>query len=174
MGTHNKSEAYDLSRQPEYISPSASVPGRRSGNKAQKNKVISIEQKDARRSLRRKRNPVHITVTVLLTAVVACMLLLTVQGGVTLNELTRNIQNEKKLITEQENLEVQLKLQLETEFPPSKVQEYAEEQLGMTKAKMAQKSFVMLSENNKGVVVRDEKTGDVLGSIIDAFRDVIS
>ncbi len=124
---------------------------------AAESKVIRLDQDAVEKSQKRKRNPVIILGVSLLTTVVAAVSALIVYNNVLINELNEKIISANDTIVNQNNLEAQYQLKIDSKLTNEKVQEYAENKLGMTKANTAQKEFVSLTDGDKGEVVQGEE-----------------
>ena len=165
----NNGLAYDLSLfEPEPVSkPAEEVEAVKVKNRG---KVIRLEKEDFERSQRRKRNPVVILSVSMLTIIVAAVFSLIVYNNVMINELSEKIIEANGVIENQENLEAQYQLKIDRKLTDQKVQEYAEQKLGMVQANSAQKQFVSLTDGDKGEVIRGDEKQSFLDNLARVFH----
>ena len=170
MAVHkNNGLAYDLSLfEPEPVSkPAEEVEAVKVKNRG---KVIRLEKEEFERSQRRKRNPVVILSVSMLTIIVAAVFSLIVYNNVMINELSEKIIEANGVIENQENLEAQYQLKIDRKLTDQKVQEYAEQKLGMVQANSAQKQFVSLTDGDKGEVIRGDEKQSFLDNLARVFH----
>ncbi len=165
----NNGLAYDLSLfEPEPVSkPAEEVEAVKVKNRG---KVIRLEKEEFERSQRRKRNPVVILSVSMLTIIVAAVFSLIVYNNVMINELSEKIIEANGVIENQENLEAQYQLKIDRKLTDQKVQEYAEQKLGMVQANSAQKQFVSLTDGDKGEVIRGDEKQSFLDNLARVFH----
>ena len=165
----NNGLAYDLSLfEPEPVSkPAEEVEAVKVQNRG---KVIRLEKEEFERSQRRKRNPVVILSVSMLTIIVAAVFSLIVYNNVMINELSEKIIEANGVIENQENLEAQYQLKIDRKLTDQKVQEYAEQKLGMVQANSAQKQFVSLTDGDKGEVIRGDEKQSFLDNLARVFH----
>ncbi len=165
----NSGLAYDLSLfEPE---PAAN-PAEEVGSMKVKNegKVIRLETEEFERSQRRRRNPIIILSVSLLTLAVAAVFSLIVYNNVRINELNEDIISANEVLENQQNLEAQYQLTIDRKLTDRKVQEYAEQKLGMVRANSAQKQFVSLTDGDKGEVIRGDEKQSFLDNLAKVFH----
>lgn len=166
----NNGAAYDLSLfEPETKKEQAAEEKTVSNARPDNKKIIKLDTEQSEKSQRRKRNPIKIIVIGLLTIAVAAVSSLIVYNYVVINEQNEQILAFNKKIENQATLEAQYRLKIDSKLTTEKVEDYAENKLGMTKAKSAQKEFIALAEGDQGKVIRgDEKNSifDQLGKLL--------
>ena len=165
----NNGLAYDLSLfEPEpAAAPAEEVRAVKVKNDG---KVIRLETEEYERSQRRKRNPIVILSVSLLTLAVAAVFSWIVYNNVVINELNEKIIDANSVIENQQNLEAQYQLKIDRKLTDSKVQEYAEQKLGMVRANSAQKQFVSLTDGDKGEVIRGDEKQSFLDNLAKVFH----
>ncbi len=168
-GNKNNGLAYDLSLFEPEAAAKPSGEEQTSKTKAD-SKVIRLETEEFSRSQRRKRNPIVILSVSLLTLVFAAVFSLIVYNYVVINELNEQILDANGVIANQQNLEAQYQLKIDRKLTDQKVQEYAEQKLGMVHANSAQKQFVSLTDGDKGEVLRGDGRQSFLGNLAKVFH----
>lgn len=155
--------AYDLS----LFEPDRSViaSGERPSEEKKKHNLIRLDTSQSEKSQRRKRNPIRMIGIFLLTVVVASVSSLIVYNNVVIFELNEKIISAKKEIENQDNLKAQYQLKIDSRLTNEIVREYAENKLGMTQAKSAQKEFVALADGDQGKVLREDGDESIFGKI---------
>ena len=159
-------EAYDLS----LFEPQKKV--NKKENRKEKTNLIKINASQSLKNIRKKINvalTVRIAVcTAFATAVAAWM----VCNYVSINELTQEINDAQSSLVHQSNLEAEYQLRIDSKLTQSEIQKYAEQNLGMSQVKNAQKRFISLSEGDKGEVVSDESSDNIFTTVLKAFGAV--
>lgn len=130
-----------------------------------KSKIIKLDTDKSKKSQRRKHNPIMIIGISMLTVAVAAVSSFIVYNNVVLNELNEKILSANRAIENQNNLEAQYQLQIDSALTSDIVQEYAENKLGMTQIQNAQKEFVELADGDQGKVVREDGKNSILDSL---------
>ena len=141
MSLENRSLAYDLSVFEE-VAP-----------KRKKDNIVSLPQKKIRekRAYQQKRAKMVLVMAVAVVSFVSLLVTFTiVNNQIKLTELTSQIQTVEKKLGESESLEVQLKVKNESNFPLSKVEEIAVNELGMAKTDPSQIEYINLSKGDTG------------------------
>lgn len=141
VSLENRNLAYDLSVFEE-VAP-----------KPKKDNILNLPQKRIRekRALQHKRAKMILVTAVAIVSFVSLLVTFTiVNNQIKLTELTSKIQNVEKNLQEKESLEVQLKVKNESNFPLSKVEEVAVNELGMAKTDPSQIEYINLSKGDTG------------------------
>lgn len=167
---NNNGAAYDLSLfEPETKKAAAVKEKPVSEEKAEVNKIIKLDTERSEKTQKRKRNYIKYIGIALLTIAVAVVSSSIVYNNVVINEQNEKILSFNKKLDNLASLEAQYRLKIDSKLTTEKVEEYAENKLGMTKAKSAQKEFIALAEGDQGKVIRgDEKSSifDQLGKLL--------
>lgn len=150
MSLKERSEAYDLSLFEERI------PDIEISVKSQKNKVVSLEEERSKAPKARIK-PLNAFMCVVISGLVITAVVAIIHGQAQLTELNQQISDAETQLTELESYYTQLEMKVETKFSPAVVEEYAKNQLGMSKTESYQKEFISLSEGDKAVVVGEEE-----------------
>ncbi|MEE1060781.1 MAG: hypothetical protein UH080_03010 [Ruminococcus sp.] len=160
MAYTNSSAAYNLDLFDDASTASA-LPQRKETEKkadkvAHKNKkvkkVLTLPEEELYKNRRRKRNPFKIAVGTIGGAVVALVIATIIVGQVQLTELNQQIINAKETLSDSQSIYTQTEMALQAELTTAEIENYAENQLGMTKASNTQKEFVTLSGGDKAEV----------------------
>lgn len=124
--------------------------------KSQKNKVVSIDDERSNRAQTRFK-PLNAMMSVVVAALVIVAVVAIIHGQAQLTELNQEINSAQGQLTELESYYTQLNMKVETKLSPSVVEEYAKNELGMSKTESYQKEFISLSEGDKAVVIAEEE-----------------
>lgn len=92
-----------------------------------------------------------------------------IHGQVQLTELNQQISNASTALSDQESLYTQLQMKIDSKLSTDKVEQYAESQLGMTKADSYQKEYIKLSDGDKA-----EVSGDQSSNIFESIAQAIA
>jgi len=144
------------------------------GQKSEKqNTADDSHVKHHKRIRRRKNNFVKISGAVVFALAVVVVVSLIIHGQVQLTELNQEISNAQKELEEQQSLYTQLEMKVDASISTSVVEDYAQNNLGMTKVENSQKEFIALSEGDK-VEIYDENSDGFWDSLADAFASLWS
>ena len=147
----DRSEAYDLSLfEPKRQELPAS---------GQKNNVIKLTQEQLDKSRRVKIQPLHALATFLSMAVVVGIVGSVVYVQAQLNELTDQINTTTQQLEEAQSTEIQLNMEASQKMNGAAVEEYATNELGISKVVSDQVTYVDVAQEDAGTVVR-QATGD--------------
>ncbi len=134
-----------------------------------KHNVVSLPEEDLIKNRRSKRNPVKIFTGVVMGAVITVTVAVIIHGQVQLTELNQQISNASTALSDQESLYTQLQMKIDSKLSTDKVEQYAESQLGMTKADSYQKEYIKLSDGDKA-----EVSGDQSSNIFESIAQAIA
>ena len=149
----NNGAAYDLSLfEPETKKKPAAKEKAAVTTKKDNAKIIKLDTEPTEKSQRRKRNPVRIIGISFLTIILAGVCSAIVYNNVLINEQNEQILSSNRILAEKSKLEAQYQIKIDSKLTTEIVETYAENKLGMTKAKSAQKEFVALAEGDQGKV----------------------
>ena len=141
MSLENRNLAYDLSVFEE-VAP-----------KRKKDNIVNLPQKKIRekRVHQHKKAKMVLVMAVAVVSFVSLLVTFTiVNNQIKLTELTSQIQTVEKKLGESESVKVQLEVRNESNFPLSKVEEVAVNELGMTKTDPSQIEYINLSRGDTG------------------------
>lgn len=170
--------AYDMRLFEEEFASSKTQPkSERIVKKGQKPEKQNTEDesnhKHHKRIRRRKNNFIKISGAVVFALAVVVVVSLIIHGQVQLTELNQQISNAQKNLEEQQSLYTQLEMKVDASISTSVVEDYAQNNLGMTKVENSQKEFIALSEGDK-VEIFDEQNNGFWDSLSDAFMSLWS
>ena len=166
MAYENRNAAYDLSLFDEAATSSASALPKRKAEEEKvtkadkkinkKKKVIALPEEELHKIRRRKRNPFKIALGTIGGAAVAFVVATIIIGQVQLTELNQEILTAKETLANSQSVYTQTEMALQADLTTAEIENYAENQLGMTKASNTQKEFVTLSGGDKAEVTSPE------------------
>lgn len=158
--------AYDLSlfEEPEeYVSDEA---------ESQQNKVYDIN-KERRYRMIAALNPLEALASVAISVMVIIAVAAIIHGQAELTELNHRIASAKSTLGELSSTYTQVEMAVENKLGPSVVEEYAKNELGMSKTDASRKEFISFSQGDKAVVASDGDKG-LFERLRDAFVEVWS
>ena len=172
MAAYRSSAAYDLSLfEPQVIeqpkkaqkTTKTAKPVTKAVPKVQKKIATAVEANGVRQTVERKATSVKVgklTKQLILSCVVGCLCflgLLIMESKI--NALDRQIASVETQIDIQEGEAVRLNAELSSKISSDKIENYAENVLGMVKAESYQISYIDLSEGDEIVVSGDKTVG---------------
>ena len=95
---------------------------------------------------------------------------LVVYNQVQLTELTEQINTATKQLAEAESVEIQLNMEASQEMDGAAVEEYAQNELGMSKVSNSQITYVDAAGEDSGTVVREATGGSLWERIWSAIQ----
>ncbi|MCQ2514064.1 MAG: hypothetical protein MJ089_03075 [Ruminococcus sp.] len=181
MAYESRNAAYDLSLFEEAsVSSGSAVPQHKpKEEKVHKQKfkngsrVLNIPEDELNKIRRRKHNPIKLFLGGLGGAVVAMVIGTIIVGQVQLTELNQEIISAKAMLADAESVYTQNEMKVEAKLSNSAIQDYAENQLGMTKATNAQKEYVTFAGGDKAEV--SAKVNDnIFSQFIESIKNLWS
>ncbi len=172
MATYRSSAAYDLSlfepqviEQPKKVQKNTTTakPVKKVAPKVQKKIATAVEVNGMSQTVERKAASVKVnklTKQLILTCVAGCLCflgLLVMESKI--NALDKQIASVESKIDIQEGEAVRLNAELSSKISSDKIENYAENVLGMVKAENYQISYIDLSEGDEIVVSGDKTVG---------------
>ncbi len=158
--------AYDLSlfEEPEELeSPKA---------ESQENIVYDLN-KERRQRRWANVNPLQALGTLAVSTLVIFALAAIIHGQAELTELNHQITSAQSTLAELSSTYTQVQMAVENKLGPSAIEEYAKNELGMSKTDSSQKVFISFSEGDKAVVAADGEKS-IFERLRDAFTEVWS
>ena len=107
---------------------------------------------------------------VLCFGVVFSAVTLVVYNQVQLTELTEEINTTAKQLEEAESLEIQLNMEASAQMDGAAVEQYAQEELGMSKVSGGQVTYVNVAQEDQGTVVREATSGSFWENLWSAIQ----
>ena len=174
MAFEDRNAAYDLSLFQE------TSPRKREQQKPlkkkkpkQKGKVLVISDEMLDKNARRKIKPLKVAVTVLFGAIIAILLVVNIRGRVELTELNQKIMDAEVQLTQQQSIYVQNEMSVNTKYSTDVIEEYAKNELNMSRATNYQKEFVSLSDGDKAEIVTADEP-NVFVRVVRAISEILS
>lgn len=163
MAYNSKSAAYDLSLfdDESVYTDGTAAPKRekesvhkknKKADRAKANKVVKLPEDELNKIRRRRHNPLKLVLGSLGGAAVAFVVGIIIVGQVQLTELNDRIVEAQGILANAQSVYTENEMKVEAGLSGSAIEEYAENNLGMTKASNAQKEFVSLSGGDKAEV----------------------
>ena len=156
------SEAYDFSLFEERTSTEERVSNARWDNaqpeepkKRSQENVVELPEEELKKNRKPRRHLLRRAAAVLCFGVVFSAVTLVVYNQVQLTELTEEINTTAKQLEEAESLEIQLNMEASAQMDGAAVEQYAQEELGMSKVSGGQVTYVNVAQEDQGTVVRE-------------------
>ena len=127
--------------------------------------VVELPKKELEKNARPRRRPLRRLAAVLCFSVIFAAVTLVVYNQVQLTELTEQITSATKDLEEAQSVEIQLNMTASQKMDGAAVEQYAQEQLGMTKVKNSQVTYVNVAQEDQGTVVREATGGSWWGQL---------
>lgn len=176
---YNKNAAYDLSLFDDDVYSSA-VPAKKEEpkkkpkrGKARANKVVTLPEEEINKIRLRKHNPLKLAVGSIAGAAVAIVIGIIIVGQVTLTELNEEIITAEQTLANAQSVYTENQMRVESKLSRTSIEEYAENNLGMTKATNTQKEFVNLSGGDK-VEVSTHENDNLFTQFIESIKNLWS
>lgn len=170
MAREEYSSAYDLS----LFETSEAVHDTDKSSSREKSNVIRLPERNKEKLQRRRHNPFVIFGMAFLVVAATAVLATIVQSNVRLNELNQKMLETENEIVEQQKRAAQYQVIVDSKLSIDTIQQYAEDELGMTKAQKSQKKFISLAEGDVGEVVTEDGSNNILDMMSQAFKGLWS
>ncbi len=139
-----------------------------------KNNMIVLPDGSVNKEARRKHNRFYVAVISAFVVIFTAVSITIVQSNVLINELNTEIITAEEQLNLLEAQSTQYQVQIDSKLSAEKVESYAEDVLGMTKAENMDKEFITMSGEDKGEVLADDSNRNVFEIIADAFTSLWS
>lgn len=139
-----------------------------------KNNMIVLPDGSINKEARRRHNIFYVAAISAFVVVFTAVSITIVQSNVLINELNSQIVEAQDEISLLEGKSTQYQVQIDSKLSNEKVESYAENVLGMTKAENMEKEFVTMSEEDKGEVLAEDSQKNVFEVVADAFTSLWS
>ena len=162
--------AYDFNRaaQPEIEYPE--LPQKSPQRTAEKKAKVNV-QKNVKTASKPKTRTMPLGA--LGYMVCACMMILVLMGYVRLTKISTESSNVQKQITDLKNTQAKLKVQYESTFDLTKVEQYAVGRLGMMPATNSQIYYLNKATPDKAVIISDKSKAGVLSGVTTFLSNVV-
>lgn len=127
--------------------------------------VVELPQKELEKNARPRRHPLRKIGAVLCFGIVFATVITVVYNQVQLTELTEQINTATQDLEEAESLEIQLNMEASQKMNGTAVEEYAQNELGMSKVTNGQVTYVDVAQEDQGTVVREASGGSLWDQI---------
>lgn len=122
---------------------------------------------------RRRSRFGRIALGVILSIAVMAVIVSIIHGQVQLTELNQEIVNARAELAEKQSIYTQLEMKVDSSVSTTVVEQYAKENLAMSKANNSQKEFINLSDGDKAEVTMSEDK-NIFERIGDFFASLFS
>lgn len=139
-----------------------------------KNNMIVLPEGNVNKEARRRHNIFYVAAISAFVIVFTVVSITIVQSNVLINELNAQIIEAQEEISILEGESTQYQVEIDSKLSEEKVESYAENVLGMTKADNMEKEFVTMSAEDKSEVLAEDGTKNVFETIADAFTGLWS
>lgn len=169
----NRSEAYDLS-----LFESSVGYGQVRENPQRKERprendrrnIVELPARQLQKNARAQRHPLKLMAATACFAVILATVISVVYSQVQLTELTEEINTTTSQLSEAKSQEIQLNMQVSKKMNGSQVENYAVNELGMSKIAGTQVSYVNVAQKDQGTVVQDTDGGSLWEQIAVTVR----
>ncbi|NLJ30026.1 MAG: hypothetical protein GX424_00205 [Clostridiales bacterium] len=165
MAARSSNEAYDFS---------LFEPKRQQEEPRKKDNVIKLPKERLEENRRSRLNPIRAVFGFFAMAVIVGVVSTIVYGQVQLTELTEQINQQTKTLTESQSVYTQLKMKSDSQMSLQAVENYAKSTLGMTKIEQSQVQPIELSKGDKTQVVQKGAGKNWLSSVWDSIMQFLS
>ena len=131
---------------------------------------MELPQRELKRNARAKRSPLRMVLSALFFAGVMFTVMTVIYSQVQLTELTEEINQTTQALEEAESLEIQLNMAAAQKMTGAQVEEYAVNELGMSKITGSQVTYVNVAQEDQGTVVEETDSASVLDQILATVR----
>ena len=121
--------------------------------------VVGLPKKELHKNKRPRRNPLKMAAATLCFGVILATVTTMIYNQVQLTELTEEINTAAQSLQEAESLEIQLNMEAAQEMNGTQVEEYAANELGMSKIQSGQVTYVGSSQEDQGDVLQEATQG---------------
>lgn len=128
---------------------------------------------NTKRARKRRSHIGRIALTVVFGIALVFVVVSIIHGQVQLTELNQEIADAKAQLAEQQSIYTQLEMKVDSSISTTVVEDYAKNDLNMTKATNQQKEFVNLSDGDKADVTMSPDK-NIFESIAEAFTSLWS
>ena len=139
-----------------------------------KNNVVTLDEKQLRRSHRHSANTVKMLMNLTVVLVIVGAIGAVVFSQVQLTELTDEINTANESLSQEKSIAIQLEMQAASKLNTEEIEQIAREKLGMEKVADGQTSYISLTQDDEGTVVQAEKTPNLLDRIWQVLQSLFS
>ena len=181
MAFEDRNAAYDFSlfeevpavRKREQVRESEGEKVKKQAKKKPVNKVTVIPDEALYKIGRKKVNPFKVISTAAFGAAVAFLLIVNIYGRVQLTELNQKILNTQEELVRQQSVYTQTQLSASAKYSTVTVEEFAKNNLKMSRDSNNQKEFVSLSSGDKAEIIQAEDS-NIFVRIVNAIKEILS
>lgn len=139
-----------------------------------KNNMIVLPEEKINKEARRRHNLFYVAAISVFVVIFTVVSITIVQSNVLINELNAQIVEKENEISMLEGEQTQYQIQIDSKLSEEKIESYAEDTLGMTKAENMEKEFITMSGEDKAEVLAEDGPKNVFETIADAFTSLWS
>lgn len=139
-----------------------------------KNNMIVLPDEKINKEARRRHNIFYVAAISIFVIIFTAVSITIVQSNVLINELNAQIVATESEISMLEGEQTQYQIQIDSKLSEEKIESYAEDALGMTKAENMEKEFITMSGEDKAEILAEDGSKNVFETIADAFTSLWS
>lgn len=139
-----------------------------------KNNMIVLPEEKINKEARRRHNLFYVAAISVFVVIFTVVSITIVQSNVLINELNAQIVEKENEISMLEGEQTQYQIQIDSKLSEEKIESYAENTLGMTKAENMEKEFITMSGEDKAEILAEDGSKNVFETIADAFTSLWS
>lgn len=160
----HRGEEYAAADSPRWDNAQPQEEPRRERREKPKDNVVELPQQERRKAKKAKvrRHPLRTMAAVLACGIMFSTVTMVIFNQVQLTELTEEINQTTQQLQEAESLEIQLNMEASQEMDGAAVEDYAQNELGMSKIVSGQVTYVDSVGEDQGTVVREAGGGSLL------------
>lgn len=172
----NFSEAYDFALFEERTAAVPEIAGqpqrepRREQTRGPRQNVVELPQEGAEKQAKPKRHPFRFLATSVCFIAIFATVLYVVQSQVLLTELTQEINTVSDDLEKAESVEIQLNMQAALRMNDGEIENFAAEELGLTKISGTQVTYINVARSDHGQVLQDIDGGSALDKLWASVR----
>ena len=121
--------------------------------------VVELPQRELEKNRKPRMHPLRRAAAVLCFGVIFATVITVVYNQVQLTELTDQINTTTQQLEEAQSTEIQLNMEASAQMDGAAVEQYAQEELGMSKVSGGQVTYVNVAQEDQGTVVREATSG---------------
>lgn len=169
------SEAYDFSLFETHTGNAVRVEAPQRAPRPERERFVVQFPKEAEMPKpKRRRHPIRALVSAVCFTAFISICVAMVYSQLQLAELTDQLNTAAQTLEEAESMEVQLNMEAARKMGGAQVEEYAQQELGMSKVMNAQVTYLNVARQDGGTVVRDVESATGLDWVLMKLESLFS
>lgn len=172
----DRQEAYDFSLFEAHYGSAAPArePRREQPETVRRENVVELPKRELEKNAKRKRHPIRAMAAVMSFALFLTLAVAMVYSQEQLAILTEQINTATETLEESRSLEVQLNMRAAQKMNGAEVEDYAQQELGMSKVGSQQVTYVNVAQKDQGTVLQGADGGSLLDRFLSAIRSMFA